>query len=158
MVDFGVHERSLPFIYHSKFVPKGFYEKIHEDVVAMTTEYYLSLKVHGYKARKQVYKKDLELMRRVFLPCTWDKAVKIRAKLEVEDMEKRFLKEFSEFTMFDLPSDQEHELVYSPFGNMLFKSELRTESSQRVKSFIDYMICRNRIEEVIDYNEFVKYI
>ncbi|CAG9321673.1 unnamed protein product [Blepharisma stoltei] len=154
VVDLSVNELNIYFIDHSGFKGDGEYQLLHEKVLKLTQQFYEEVSSYPYAAQIYILGEDLKLAQRAFLPCTWTKIERMGVEIKIESMKNLYYSEYKQFIPISLTPEEEglDRFVYSPFGKMLFSNDQSHAASRNIKLYIDYLRIRNRLQEVMDYN------
>jgi hypothetical protein len=79
----------------------------------------------------------------------------MQLECEAEYMKNIFLFEYKDISLNKPCLDEAYPLLYTDFGKMLFSYDACTESTKKIKLYIDYLNLNKRSSEIQEYNEIV---
>lgn len=84
--------------------------------------------------------------------------MKIECQLEI--LQSLYYSEYKIFTLVTPNFEDEalDSLLYSSFGKMLFNNDPNYKASKKIKMYIEHLKYRNRLDEVVRYNNLVNNI
>ena len=154
IVDTSVNELSIHFAGHSKFESDGEYMKLSSVFIERTEEFYESVTDLPYKTVGEFLNNDLQLAKRIFLPCTWVEIAKKNIELQLKVLQKHYVCLYSEFRIDDAEIEPQ-PLVDTAFGKMLFDCKPSFSAKKNIKVFIRYLLKSNLVEDIYKYNDLV---
>ncbi|CAG9317501.1 unnamed protein product [Blepharisma stoltei] len=153
VLDLSVNELNIHFIDHSGFSGDGEYKFLDEKVLKLTEQFYQEISSYPYTAQVYILEEDLKLVQRSFLPCTWIQVQKMGLEIRINSMKNIYYSEYKQFRpISSTPEEGIDRYVYSPFGKMLFNNDQSHVASRNIKLYINHLSMRNRLQDVIDYN------
>lgn len=154
LVDLSVNEQNVHFTDHSQFDRNGVYNILHDLVLRWTEQFYTdnlpSLSIHD---KVLMLKNDLELIEKLFLPCTVYEVKKLNLNLTInalwEYLEESY-RQLQPVCYYVPPLRQEtlDMILYSELGRRLFHMFPSHQSKQNVTSFIEQLASSNKMQYV----------
>lgn len=158
IIDLNVNELNIHFLDHTRFRSDGDYQHFHEKIIKLTEQFYQEIASYPYSAQMYILDEDLRMSQRLFLPSTWTQIQKLGLETRIDAMKEIYYTEYKQFIPISTVTEEDglDRFVYSPFGKMLFNNDTSHVASRNIKLYIDFLRIRNRLQEVMDYNNLVK--